>query len=119
MMRAEFTRFLIVGATNTGFSYLLFLLLYAVMPYLAAYSLAYCAGIVLSYFLNVHFVFRTQRSVSSFLRFPLVYLLQYGLGALVLWLLVRAGVDPRLAMAGVIAVTIPVTFLASRFVLKR
>ncbi len=119
MMRAEFARFLIVGATNTAFSYVLFVLLYAVMHYQVAYALAYCAGIVLSYFLNVHFVFRTQRSLASFLKFPLVYLVQYGLGALVLWLLVRTGLDPRLAMAGVIVVTIPVTFLASRFVLKK
>lgn len=119
MMRAEFARFLIVGATNTVFSYVVFVLLYMAIPYLAAYTLSYAAGIVLSYFLNVHFVFRTQRSVASFLRFPLVYLVQYGLGALVLWALVRAGLDPRLAMAGVIVATIPVTFLASRFVLKR
>lgn len=119
MLRAEFVRFLLVGATNTAFSYALFWLLYKAMPYLAAYTVAYCAGIVLSYFLNVHFVFRARRSLASFLRFPFVYLIQYGLGALVLWLLVKAGLDPRLAMVGVIVVTIPVTFLASRFVLKK
>lgn len=119
MMRAEFARFLIVGATNTAFSYVVFVLLYLVMHYQAAYALSYAAGIVLSYFLNVHFVFKTQRSLASFLKFPFVYLVQYGLGALVLGLLVRAGADPRLAMAGVIVVTLPVTFFASRFVLKK
>lgn len=119
MMRAEFARFLIVGATNTAFSYVVFLALYLVMHYQAAYALSYAAGIVLSYFLNVHFVFKTRRSLASFLKFPFVYLLQYGLGALVLGLLVRKGVDPRLAMLGVIAITVPITFLASRFVLKR
>lgn len=118
-MRAEFARFLVVGATNTLFSYLLYGLLLTVMPYIAAYTAAYCAGIVLSYFLNVRFVFRKRASLSSFLQFPLVYAIQYGLGALVLWLLVGAGIDQKLAMAGVILVTIPVTFLASRFVLKK
>jgi len=118
-MRAEFTRFLLVGATNTLFSYLLFLLLFLAMPYMSAYTLSYCAGIVLSYFLNVRFVFKTRVSLASFLQFPLVYLIQYSLGALVLWLLVHAGMDARLAMAGVIVVTIPVTFLASRFVFKK
>jgi putative flippase GtrA len=97
----------------------LFLLLFMAMPYFAAYTLSYCAGIILSYFLNVHFVFRTRPSLAGFLKFPFVYLIQYGLGALALWLLVGAGLDPRLAMAGVIVITIPVTFLASRFILKK
>ncbi len=129
-MRAEFTRFLLVGATNTLFSYLLYLLLLFALPYvvgstgradyIAAYTLSYCAGVVLSYFLNTHFVFRKTPSLSSFLKFPFVYLIQYGLGALVLGLLVeQVGIDKKWAGALVSIVTIPVTFLASRFVLKR
>ena len=118
-MRAETTRFLLVGMTNTLFSYGLYRLLLLAMPYIAAYTLSYCAGIVLSYFLNVHFVFKKRPSLASFLKFPFVYALQYGLGVAVLWLLVRAGMDPKLAMAGVIVVTIPITFLASRFILKK
>jgi putative flippase GtrA len=119
LMRAEFARFLLVGVTNTLFSYLLYLLLLNFLPYLAAYTLSYCAGIVLSYFLNVYFVFRKSVSLGSFLKFPVVYAIQYSLGALVLWILVGAGISPNLAMLGVIVVTIPVTFIASRFVLKR
>ncbi len=119
-MRAEFTRFLLVGATNTLFSYVLYLLLLFVLPYIAAYTLSYCAGIVLSYFLNVHFVFKKRVSLASFLKFPFVYLIQYGLGALVLGLLVeQVGIDKKWAGACVSIVTIPVTFLASRFVLKK
>jgi putative flippase GtrA len=119
-MRTEFTRFLLVGATNTLFSYLLYLLLLLAMSPLLAYTLSYAAGIVLSYFLNVHFVFRKRVSLSSFLKFPLVYLIQYSLGVLVLWLLVnQAGMDSTWAGACVSIVTIPVTFVASRFVIKR
>lgn len=118
-MHAEFARFLLVGASNTLFSYLIYLSLLTVMPYIAAYTLAYCAGVVLSYFLNVYFVFKKRVSIASFLKFPLVYVIQYCLGGLVLWLLVSAGIGPTLAMVGVIIVTIPVTFLASRFILKK
>ena len=119
-MRGEFFRFLLVGAVNTVSSYLLYLLLLIVLPYLLAYSLAYCAGIVFSYFLNVRFVFRRRASLSGFFAFPLVYVIQYGLGVLVLWLLVdQAGLSPAWAMVGVIVATIPVTFLASRFILNR
>lgn len=119
-IHGEFGRFLLVGAANTLSSYLLYLLLLVFLPYLFAYSLAYCIGIVISYFLNVRFVFRQRVSLASFLAFPVVYLIQYCLGALVLWLLVGSvGMSPALAMAGVIAATVPVTFLTSRFVLRK
>jgi putative flippase GtrA len=119
-IHGEFLRFLLVGAVNTLSRYLIYCLLLTVCPYLLAYTLAYCLGIVISYFLNVRFVFKRDVSLASFLAFPLVYLLQYGLGALALWILVgRIGLSPELAMVGVILITIPVTFLASRFVLGR
>jgi len=120
IIRGEFARFLLAGATNTLLSYLLYLFLLEFFVYLLAYSIAYCIGIALSYFLNVYFVFKQRASLTSFVKFPIVYVIQYGLGAVILWLLVdRAGMAPEIAMLGVIVVTIPVTFLASRFVLTR
>lgn len=119
-VHGEFIRFLLVGAANTLLSYFIYWLLLKILPYLFAYSLAYCIGIVISYLLNVRFVFRQDISLASFLTFPLVYLLQYGLGVLMLWTLVgRVGLSPELAMVGVILITIPVTFLVSRLILGR
>ena len=120
IIQGEFARFLLAGATNTLLSYLLYLFLLEFLVYLLAYSIAYCIGIALSYFLNVYFVFKQRASLTSFVKFPIVYAVQYGLGVLILWLLVDgAGMAPAIAMIGVIAVTIPVTFLASRLVLTR
>ncbi|HLP97583.1 MAG TPA: GtrA family protein [Sideroxyarcus sp.] len=119
-IHVEMTRFLLVGATNTAVSYAIYLLLLQFMPYLYAYSVSYGIGIVVSYILNSRFVFRQPLSLGKFLQFPLVYAIQYGLGATILWLLVgQADIVPELAMIGVVAVTIPVTFVASRFILKR
>lgn len=119
-MNGEFLRFLLVGAVQTLLTYLLFLLLLMVLPYPAAYSISFCCGIVLSYFLNVLFVFREKTSLASFLKFPLVYLIQYLLGIVLLWLLVdHIGIPPKWAMLAVIALTVPVTFLTSRFVIKK
>ena len=118
-MRHTFVRFLLVGATNTLFSYLLYLLLLTFVSYLPAYSIAYCAGVLLSYFLNVLFVFKKRVSFATFLKFPMVYVVQYALGASILWLLVsKAGASPALAMIVVIVVTIPVTFFLSRLVFE-
>jgi putative flippase GtrA len=119
-LHIELPRFLLVGATNTLFSYLLYLLLLGFMPYLYAYSVSYAAGVVLSYLLNSRFVFRQPISLQKFLQFPIVYTIQYGLGTGVLWLLVgQLSVLPEWAMLAVVVVTIPVTFITSRFILKR
>jgi putative flippase GtrA len=116
----ELRRFLLVGATNTTVSYVLYLLLLAFAPYLYAYSISYGTGVVVSYILNSRFVFRQPLSLGKFLQFPIVYAIQYGLGATILWLLVgHASISPELAMIGVVAVSIPVTFITSRFILKR
>ncbi|OQA34067.1 MAG: GtrA-like protein [Betaproteobacteria bacterium ADurb.Bin341] len=119
-IHTEFLRFLLVGGLQTALSYGIFLLLHLFLPYAIAYSIAYGCGIIISYFLNVLFVFREKVSLASFLRFPLVYLVQYLLGLALLWLFIdRLGLAPALAMLSVIAITVPVTFLASRFLLKK
>jgi putative flippase GtrA len=118
-MRQEFVRFLLVGVTNTLLSYLLYLLLLIFLTYLPAYSIAYCGGIIVSYFLNVKFVFKKSITFISFLKFPMVYLIQYALGLFILWLLVgEFSISPEFSIIGAVIVTIPVTFLASRFALK-
>jgi len=119
LIAGEFSRFLAVGAVNTATTYALYLVLLDSAAYLFAYSVAYVAGIVLSYFLNALFVFRTKPAIHSALRFPFVYLAQYLLGAAVLWICVeRLGVRRELGLAFSIAVTIPITYAASRLALK-
>ena len=119
-IHSEFFRFLLVGVSNTLVAYVVFLLLLPFLPYLYAYTLSYCVGVVNSYFMNVLFVFKKKVSLHSFLKFPFVYVVQYFLGVFIMWLLVgQLDVGPAWAYAVVIAVTVPVTFVASRFVLKR
>lgn len=119
-MHSEFFRFLLVGVSNTLVAYVVYLLLLPFLPYLFAYTLSYCVAVVNSYFMNVLFVFRKKVSLHSFLKFPFVYLAQYFLGVSILWLLVgQLGLAPAWAMIVVIIVTVPVTFLASSFVLKK
>lgn len=119
-IHSEVFRFLLFGLCNTVVGYVVFLLLLLLLPYFYAYTVAFCIGVVSSYFMNILFVFRKKVSLRSFIRFPFVYVAQYFLGVFVLWLLVgQLGVAPERAMIVVIIVTVPVTFLASSFVLKK
>ena len=116
--RLEFIRFLIAGGVNTGLTLLLFDGLRRLIPYLAAYTIAYTAGIGISYLLNAAFVFRQPKSMRTAALFPLVYVAQYLLGMLLMWLLVeRAGFGPTVAAIAVVVVSVPVTFVLSRIVL--
>jgi putative flippase GtrA len=116
--RAQFLRFLVAGLVNTGATYLLYLLLLPYMHYLAAYSVTYLAGIVLSFLLNARFVFEVAPTLRRLLLFPLVYVVQYATGAAVLHAaVVLFGVPRELAMAAAIAASVPLTFVAGKWLL--
>jgi len=118
-IRLEALRFLISGALNTAATYAIYLALLHVLGYVAAYTITYLCGILLAYILNVRYVFRVRRSDRGLALFSLVYIFQYLVGLAVLRLAVSLlGVPETLALLASIAVTLPVTFLLSRYVLK-
>ncbi len=103
---------------NTGFSYLLYLALNLVLPYRYAYLLAYMAGVVFAYWFNARFVFAVPLSWRGLFSYPLVYVVQYLVSALVLeGLIDRLGVNEQQAPLWVAAVMFPVTFMMSKLVL--
>ncbi|MDD2881506.1 MAG: GtrA family protein [Rhodoferax sp.] len=118
-MKSEFIRFLLVGTANTILGWALFVALAQFTPYPVAYTLAYATGVVISYFLSVRFVFRRRSSLVTFLKFPFVYMLQYMIGLLLMWILIgKMNISPEFAMAAVIVLTVPITFLTSRKIFK-
>lgn len=116
--RDEILRFLLGGASTTVVSYAIYLVLLRWLPYVFAYSIAYVAGIVWSYFANTLFVFRRAPSVTRAALFPLVYLAQYVAGTLLLIVLVDVLHAPKtLAPLAVIVLTLPLTYVLSRHVI--
>lgn len=112
-------RFLLAGGFNTAITYLVYLGALQVVPYRFAYTASFALGIVLGYAINTWFVFKVPWSWPKMLAYPLVYLMQYVVGLLVLSLLVEHGwVDKRVAPLLVVIVTLPLTFVASRFLIK-
>ncbi len=116
---SEFVRYVIAGGVNTVVTYLAYLLLLPVMAYAAAYTITYLAGIALAYYLNARFVFRQPLRLKAAVQFPLVYVVQYVAGILLLSFFVETlRLSAAIAPAFVIAVTVPVTFILSRVIIK-
>jgi putative flippase GtrA len=116
----EFWRFLVAGGINSLLAYLLYAALVTVVPYQLAYGLSYAAGIGISYLLNARYVFREKYSFKTFFRYPIVYLVQYILGSLLMYVGIDLfSLDKYVAPFLVIVMTIPITFILSRFIIKR
>ncbi|MDR5834607.1 GtrA family protein [Caballeronia sp. LZ034LL] len=112
-------RFLLSGGLNTLATYLIYLALVRVLQYQVAYTVTYVIGIVLSYFLNALWVFRSRPTARTALMFPVAYLGQYLVGVALLSVCVSVlGIDKRLAPLVVIAVTVPLMYVLSRFVFQ-
>ncbi len=87
------------------------------VPYRTSYTLAYIIGVVLSYFLNRVFVFRSNRGLSTVALFPVVYLVQYlaGLSVVSLWTGIL-GLNALYAPIPAILLTIPLTFATALWI---
>jgi len=119
IIAVEFVRFVVLRAVCAVFSYGLYLLLLLWLRYEAAYVIAFLAGIGLAYVVSAVFVFQEPMRKRSAFRFPFVYLLQFVLCLVLL----RAGVEligipEALALAFAVGITLPLTFLLSRWIVR-
>lgn len=116
---SPFVRFLISGGVNTLGTYLLYLVLLQLLPYWLSYAIAFVSGIALAYVLNRFFVFGAPRSEKKAAMLPLVYLAQYAVGALIVYVWVdMLHLHAEFAPLASIAITIPLTFAASRWLFR-
>jgi len=115
----EFRRFVLVGATNSILTYLIYLALLGVVGYAVAYTISYACGIAFSYVANSVAVFKAPMNAKSALRFPLVYAFQYLAGLGLMWLQIDVlGVPAWLAPWVATAILLPLTFLLTRRFLR-
>lgn len=109
-------RFLLSGGLNTAVTYLIYLGLLRRAGYQLSYAIAFVCGIAISYVMGRVFVFKSHQGYRSALMLPLVYLIQYLAGAAVVWMWVDLLYQrPSLAPAISIAITLPITYLLSKF----
>lgn len=111
-------RFFVGGGMNTGFSYLIYLLGGSVFSYQVAYFIAYFSGIIFSYWFNARFVFHVPLTWKGLLSYPLVYLAQYLISALLLGSAVEyLGVNKYIAPLAITLITLPLTYCMSKLLL--
>lgn len=110
--------FAITGILSTLIMFGLYILLYQFINYQYAYLIAYTISVIALYFMNMY-VFKGIMSLRTFLEFPLIYLLQYVLGAASLGFIVWLGFSVTYAPLIVVIVLMPVTFLLNRIVFSK
>ena len=114
---SQVIRFVLMGALSTGAMYGIYIALNHVVHYQVSYFISYILTVVLSYFLNTRYVFKVATSWKTFLQFPLVYVVQYVGGAVLLEVLVHFGFSIDLAPLLSMALLLPLTFWLSRLIM--
>jgi putative flippase GtrA len=115
----ELAKFIAARVASTVASYLIYLVLLHWMGYALAYFIAYLAGIGLSYVVNAMMVFKQPMTRRSALLFPLIYVVQFLLGMLILRLCIEKLDTPEwLGMAISIVLTLPLAFGLSRWAMR-
>lgn len=126
-------RFLLIGAWNTAFGYIVFWALYGVFAKVFrvqyfAYTTAQVVGWVIAvanaYVLHRRVTFRSgtrgRAAVLEFLRFMQTYVAMFVVGLVLLPLLVEVvGLGPRVAALVATAITVVMSYIGHRFITFR
>lgn len=117
----EILKFIIVGGINTLNYYIVYLLLLKLLhiEYMISHITGFIVAFVISYYLNCYFVYRVKPTWRKFISFPITQIVNVGLQTVLLyvfvsWLNLPAEIAP---FAGLI-ITIPITFVLSKWILK-
>lgn len=118
---AEILKFIIVGGINTLNYYVVYLLLLKLLhiEYMISHITGFIVAFVISYYLNCYFVYRVKPTWRKFVSFPITQIVNISLQTVLLyvfvsWLNLPAEIAP---FAGLI-ITIPITFILSKWILK-
>ncbi|MDN6571546.1 MAG: GtrA family protein, partial [Staphylococcus equorum] len=117
----EIIKFIIVGGINTLNYYIVYLILLKLIDlnYLVSHVSGFMVSFIISYYLNCHFVYKVKPTWRKFIQFPLTQVVNMGMQTLLLyifvqWLHISSVIAP---FAGLI-ITIPITFVLSKYILK-
>ncbi|MBA8778366.1 GtrA family protein [Staphylococcus schleiferi subsp. coagulans] len=118
---AEIFRFVLVGGINTLNYYVVYLILLNLLHihYLISHIVGFIVAFVISYYLNCYFVYKVKPTLKKFLAFPLTQVVNMGTQTLLIFIFVRyLGFNESIAPFIGLIVTIPITYVLSKYILK-
>ncbi|OEL04267.1 GtrA family protein [Staphylococcus casei] len=117
----EIIKFVIVGGINTLDYYIIYLFLLKILGlnYLVSHISGFIVSFIISYYLNCYFVYKVTPTWRKFIQFPLTQVINMGTQTVLLyifvqWLHVSSVVAPFVGLI----ITIPITFVLSKYILK-
>ncbi|KRG08246.1 GtrA family protein [Staphylococcus sp. NAM3COL9] len=117
----EIIKFIIVGGINTLNYYIIYLILLKLIDlnYLVSHVSGFMVSFIISYYLNCHFVYKVKPTWRKFIQFPLTQVVNMGMQTLLLyifvqWLHISSVIAPFVGLI----ITIPITFVLSKYILK-
>lgn len=117
----EIIKFVIVGGINTLNYYIVYLLLLKLLGvnYLVSHITGFIVSFIISYYLNCYFVYKVKPTLKKFLSFPFTQLVNMGMQTLLLYIFVQWLHFPsEIAPFAGLIITIPVTFILSKWILR-
>lgn len=117
----EVIKFVIVGGMNTFNYYIVYLCLLKLLDlnYLVSHISGFLISFIISYYLNCYFVYKVTPTWRKFLKFPLTQVVNMGMQTLLLYIFVQwFSISSVIAPFAGLVITIPVTFLLSKYILR-
>ncbi|PTE73762.1 GtrA family protein [Staphylococcus devriesei] len=117
----EIIKFVIVGGINTLDYYITYLILLKLLNvnYMISHIIGFIVSFIISYYLNCYFVYKVKPTLKKFLSFPITQVVNIGTQTLLLYIFVRWFNFPsEIAPFVGLIVTIPITFILSKWILR-
>lgn len=117
----EVIKFVIVGGMNTFNYYIVYLCLLKLLDlnYLVSHISGFIISFIISYYLNCYFVYKVKPTIEKFLRFPITQIVNMGMQTLLLYIFVKwLNIASEIAPFAGLIITIPVTFILSKWLLR-
>jgi putative flippase GtrA len=112
----ETRRFVVAGGLNTIFGYFLYLALLIFFDYYIAYTVSFFASIIIAFFINGCYVFKTRILWKRIAHYPVLYILQYFVGLIFIFILISwCGVSEKIAPIVNAALLTPLSFIANKW----
>lgn len=117
----EIIKFIIVGGINTLNYYIVYLILLKLLDvnYLVSHISGFIVSFIISYYLNCYFVYKVTPTLRKFIKFPLTQVVNMGMQTLLLYIFVQwFHISSVIAPFVGLIITIPITFILSKYLLR-